>query len=136
MIFLSGSGGAFLGKLWSPSLGLVVSTEAFPGSFRFPVLCPCGLGGHDRAVVGGLSVLLHRASNALAHGQADECLGVFESKGHAGDESNLGVHGFDSAVIESVFDGGQDPVTAFDDCVLQFDKGWDPGSSGPANPAF
>lgn len=61
---------------------------------------------------------------------------MFESKGHAGDESDIGVHGFDPAVVESVFDRREDPVAVFADPSLQFHKCWDLASPGPANPAF
>lgn len=70
------------------------------------------------------------------HGQADECLGVFEAKGHAGDEPDFGVHGFDPAVVEPMFNRGQDPVAVIDDPSLQLHKSRDPASPGPANPAF
>lgn len=70
------------------------------------------------------------------HGQADQCLGMFEAEGHPGDESDLGVHGFDPAVVQPMFDRGEDPVAVFDDPALQVYKCWDPRSLGPADPAF
>lgn len=41
-------------------------------------------------------------------GEGDEVVGVVESVGDAGDESDFGVDGFDAPVAQVMFDGGQD----------------------------
>ena len=68
------------------------------------------------------------------HGEGDQCVWAGEAEGHAGDESDLGVDGFDEAVGEVVLDRGEDLGAVADDGALQSHELLDPGSSGPADP--
>jgi hypothetical protein len=43
-----------------------------------------------------------------AHGQRDECFGGAESERDPGQESDLGVGGFDQSLGEAVVEGGDD----------------------------
>ena len=68
------------------------------------------------------------------HGEGDERVGRFEAEADSGDESDLGIYGFDAAVGEAVFDRGKDRGAVLDDRFLQFHERGNPAPSGPPHP--
>ena len=68
------------------------------------------------------------------HSEGDECVGWCEAEGDVGDESDLGVHGFDTAVGKSVFDGGEDGASVSGGGSLELNEGVDATASGRGDP--
>lgn len=91
--------------------------------------------GSPDSSVGGLAAGEGRSVPSEAeHGEGDEGVGGLEAECRSGDQSDLGVGGFDQPVGQFVFDGSQDPRPVFDDAPLQFHERRDPAAPGTADP--
>lgn len=68
------------------------------------------------------------------HCECDEGLWGAEPERDSGNESDLGVHGLDAAVGQTVLDRGEDRGPVFQDRALQADERGDAAAAGPADP--